>query len=293
MIKKENTVWNYTIYILSIAYSFFIIYSITELDYFNFLLFWLGGTVFITIAYPSSIPAIETSIFILPWYFFPETGQIFITLPLITSIILFTGYKGQSRLAPLIVILWFILANKTSPADWNPVQYFILITVLITLFIYIKNHLKSLGTFKKADVISCTYSSNTGHYTKHFVEGLKKAGIEVKEHHFYYYPEFKCNPEGDALVISFPVYGWKTPWHFCDYIKKSLPPGKGKPAFILYSAAGGPENAGIFAYILLTIKGYRVVGRSWGFTLLMLQLFAFCRVKFTGTSINFCPGMIR
>jgi len=69
--------------------------------------------------------------------------------------------------------------------------------------------------------------------------------------------------DGDTLVLAFPVIGWKPPWPLTEYLFRNLPRGKGKPTFILYTSAGGPENAGFIAWIILTLKGYRVVGRSW------------------------------
>ena len=63
--------------------------------------------------------------------------------------------------------------------------------------------------------------------------------------------------------MAFPVYGWKPPWPLCYYLLRKLPRGNGKPAFILYTSAGGPENAGMLTWLLLTLKGYRVLGRNW------------------------------
>ncbi len=57
--------------------------------------------------------------------------------------------------------------------------------------------------------------------------------------------------------------GWKPPWNLVEYIIRKLPKGGGKPAFILYTYMGGAENAGFIAWLLLKLKGYRVIGRNW------------------------------
>jgi len=262
---KKNRLFYYFIFIISLIYGAGIIYCIETFQYFEYSLFWLTGMVLVTSVYFSFIPAIESCVlFITLWLFFPGTDKIFISFPLVSAVIIFAGHKAGLRLSPLFVILWFFLANKIPLKEWKPEEYFIFISTLITLIIYFFNNFKTLKPFKNIDVIFCTYSSNTGHYTKNFIDGLKQAGAEVKEHFFHYSEDFKCDPRGEALVISYPVYGWKTPWHFAEYIIKKLPSGRGKPAFILYTAAGGPENAGVFAYMLLTLKGYRVMGRAWG-----------------------------
>ncbi len=260
----RKKIFYYTGLILALIYSVCTVIAIDKYNYFDFFIFWPLGMVITAIIYMSFIPVMESSMLFLTYFvFLPHTGPVFITFPLVVTVLIFADYKAGTGFAPFAGILWFILANKIPLLQWNFCHYFIFISTLITMIIYTINQFKKVGALKKIDVISCTYSGNTGHFTEEFLKGLRESGVEVKEH-FFHYADFSCELQGDGLVISFPVYGWKSPWHFTEYIFKKLPPGRGKPAFILYTSAGGPENAGLFAYLLLALKGYSVVGRAWG-----------------------------
>ena len=114
------------------------------------------------------------------------------------------------------------------------------------------------------DVLLCSYSSNTAHFTGLFTDAANKAGAKVLVHRFHHYRGFTVRYKGDAFVIAFPVIGWKPPWPMLYYLILKLPWGGGKPAYVLYTAAGGPENTGTFVWLLLTLKGYRIAGRDWG-----------------------------
>lgn len=113
------------------------------------------------------------------------------------------------------------------------------------------------------DVILCSNSGNTAHHTVSFVEGLTAAGIDVRMHRFHDPRRFHADLQGDALVIAHPVSGWKPPWPLDHYLRTGLPPGGGKPAFILTTAAGGPENAHLPPWLWLMRRGYRVMGHYW------------------------------
>jgi ferredoxin len=113
------------------------------------------------------------------------------------------------------------------------------------------------------DAILCSYSGNTAHYFQHFRQGFFESEAEVRVHRFEHHNTFDAELHGDALVIVFPVFGWKMPWPLLEYLLLRLPRGNGKPAYIIYTAGGGPENAGFVAWVLLTLKGYRVLGKVW------------------------------
>ncbi len=260
----KKKIFYYAGLILALIYSACTVVAIEKYNYFDFFLFWLAGMVITGIIYMSFIPPVEASMLFLTYLvFLPHTGPVFITFPIVVTVLIFADYRAGTGIAPVACIIWFLAANKIPPAHWNFYQYFIVISALITMIFYTVNHFRKPVAIKKIDVISCTYSGNTGHFTEEFLKGLRESGVSVKEH-FFHYADFSCELDGDGLVIAFPVYGWKTPWHFSEYILKDLPPGKGRPAFILYTSAGGPENAGIFAYLLLALKGYTVMGRAWG-----------------------------
>ncbi len=113
------------------------------------------------------------------------------------------------------------------------------------------------------DLVVCSYAGNTAHYAQVFAEGVQQAGATVRLHRFHHYPEFDAQMEGDALVLAFPVVGWKPPWTMVAWMLFKMPRGRGRPAFILYSCAGGPENSSLAAWLLLKLRGWQPVGRSW------------------------------
>ncbi|MCU0917748.1 MAG: hypothetical protein MUC88_24770, partial [Planctomycetes bacterium] len=88
-------------------------------------------------------------------------------------------------------------------------------------------------------------SGNTMHLTQSFIKGLRQAGTAATVHRFHYFQDFRAELAGDALVVAFPVYGFKPPWPFLAWLLRALPKGRGRPAFVLYSCAGGPENVGL------------------------------------------------
>jgi ferredoxin len=251
-------------FILSLIYSFGLILIVENLHYFDYILFWTAGMAMVSLSYRSFIPAMEASMLFATWFFFSKDSSFFSCLPLVATIILFTGYRAKIRFGPLFIILWFFLANKEPFTAWSFGYYFILFTTIAMIVIYLLNDFKSCQPLKKIDILYCTYSSNTGHFVKNFIEGLRKTGCEIVEHHFHYYSEPSPELNGDALVIAYPVYGWKVPWHFTSYILNKVPRGNGKPAFLIYTSGGGPENAGFVGWLLLTLKGYKVKGRAWG-----------------------------
>ena len=117
---------------------------------------------------------------------------------------------------------------------------------------------------RQVDLVLASYSGNTAHMTEYFAEGMAQGGAEVTLHRYHYLEDAPPELAGDAVVVSFPVFGWKPPWPVLDWILKGMPPGRGKTAYVLYSAAGGPENTAVVAHLLLRLRGYRVVGHTWG-----------------------------
>ena len=115
---------------------------------------------------------------------------------------------------------------------------------------------------RSLDVILCSYTGNTTHFTEPFLNAARQEGIEVVTHRLHYYRQFQPELRRDALVVAFPVIGWKPPWPVFNYLLFRLPWGRGKPAFVSYTSAGGPENAGAVVWLILTLRGYRVMGRA-------------------------------
>jgi ferredoxin len=117
---------------------------------------------------------------------------------------------------------------------------------------------------RKIDLLVCSYSGNTAHFARSFAEGAQQAGASTTMHRQHHIevrgPEF----EGDSLVVAFPVIGWNPPFPLHDMLIRQLPRGRGKPAYILHSSAGGPENAFLLVWLILLFKGYRPLGKLGG-----------------------------
>jgi ferredoxin len=88
-------------------------------------------------------------------------------------------------------------------------------------------------------------------------------GVKVTEHRHRLLGDPDPELKGDALVVAFPTIAWSSPWTLLEYLLFRLPHGSGKPAFIIYTAGGGPENTHLFPWLILSFKGYRVMGRMW------------------------------
>jgi len=116
----------------------------------------------------------------------------------------------------------------------------------------------------RADLVLASYSGNTAHMTEYFADGMTRGGADVTLHRYHYLEDAPPELEGDAVVVAFPVFGWKPPWPVLDWMLRGMPPGRGKTAYVLYSAAGGPENTAVVARMVLRLRGYRVVGHTWG-----------------------------
>ncbi|MFA6472778.1 MAG: 4Fe-4S binding protein [Candidatus Latescibacterota bacterium] len=262
---------------LRIVYSLFILFSalmLISIKYYHFSsfpVFWAAGAVSLLLFYRSGAVFMDMTVILIAWWLFCAHGvcrEIFFTFSLVSILLIMSSYRLRSRIAGIsaliLACLWFAAAGGFDFRGAGFWEYFIFSFTIAGMFMYGFSTLRAVPSAPcSLDFILCSYSSNTAHYAYRFIEGVKKGGAEVTLHRFHYYKEFDADLKGDALAIAFPVYGWKPPWTFCSYLLKKLPRGNGKPAFVLYTAAGGPENAGIAAWVLLTLKGYRVMGRNW------------------------------
>lgn len=208
---------------------------------------------------------------LLIWWLFKGVGHqniAFTYLPFITAVWITVTQKINSHyffpLAVTIPAIWFFYFNTTQAKDFHLSHYLYLSTCLSMLFIHIITYLKNNNNdIHKIDIILSSYSGNTAHYTDFLIQGVKQTSAEVLLHRFHYYKNFKPELKGDALIIAFPIFGCKPPWTFLSYLLFTLPKGKSKPAFILYTCIGGAENTGLLCWLILTLKGYNVTGRNW------------------------------
>jgi ferredoxin len=189
-------------------------------------------------------------------------------LPLVTIVMISTTWQTRSKvrlsLAWLVPLSWFALSSGLNLRGFGlPHAAIVAATVGMLVVFTMQYGFRPRRELKTIDLLLCSYSGNTAHFAEHFMRGARQGGAEVVTHRFHYYKGADPALGGDALAIAFPVFGGKPPWPFLNYLLLRLPRGKGKPAFVLYTCIGGAENAGFLCWLILTLKGYRVVGRNW------------------------------
>ncbi len=188
---------------------------------------------------------------------------------LVVCILALLGYRLSAKLAVALVwvaaALWLALGVRTRLPEFGWAHYWVGLSSLAMMAVFTSVIRANRGVpRRRVDVIVSSGSGNTAHLASEFAAGIKATGADVSLHRFRHHPSFRPNLEGDALAIAFPIYGCKPPWPFLVYLLRGLPPGRGKPAFILYTCTVAAENAGVLCWLLLTLKGYRVAGRDFG-----------------------------
>jgi ferredoxin len=193
-------------------------------------------------------------------------GAAVLYISLVAAVLASLAHKLSSRFwvvaAWLGTILWFCLAEE-SWVKMRAIDGVMIGSAFATLL------LVSLPVFwsqrdrpKSIDVIFCSYTGNTSHFMEPLLNAVRDEDVKVVEQRFHYYRQFQPELTGDALIVAFPVIGWKPPWPMFNYLLLRLPWGKGKPAFVIHTSAGGPENAGVLTWLVLTLRGYHVLGRA-------------------------------
>jgi NAD-dependent dihydropyrimidine dehydrogenase PreA subunit len=239
--------------------------------------FWLWGSFSLVIcAVAASLIArssgllFEFSIIALLWLIAGNDAPqhaLILFLPLFIAF-LYSLIPGRHALisVSVSVVLCVVCLGKVNLQETDGFGSIIVAAVFLMILFHAAAtiRMKPGKSIRNLDLILCSYSGNTAHYARHFIDGVKARGAEVSEHRFHHYRNFEIELTGDALAITFPVIGWKPPWPFFNWLLFDLPRGNGKPAFVLYTCAGGPENTALVSWLLLTLKGYRVMGRQWG-----------------------------
>jgi len=189
-------------------------------------------------------------------------------LPLFAVLLMYLAHRVpsiamQASMLPAVTV-WFVSFARTPGAHYSFYGMVVAVSCFVSLALFTANSLgRPRAAPRRIDMILNSASGNTAHYAQAFAEGARRGGAAVIVHRFHDYRDFAPDLTGDALVLAFPVYGWKPPWPLLWYMVGRLPRGRGKPAFVLYTAAGGPENVSLIAWIVLRLKGYRYAGRSW------------------------------
>lgn len=220
---------------------------------------------------PSMAALLEFAFMALIWlvlaYWIPEGGNLW-TLPVVVTAVTLLAHPLASRLSTLIVIVvtiaWIDFPTLISAVP-DPVRIsFIAAALLGPLTLAIGSLRGRFPPPKHIDVVLCSYSGNTAHFAQQFIEEARETGAKVTVHRMHFYADFEPELKGDALVVAYPVAAFSAFWPVVEFLFRDLPRAKGKPTYLLYTAAGGPENAHALPWLLLALKGYRVVGRCWG-----------------------------
>lgn len=270
MKKTSINHWRMIILLVSVAYFLELSVFVDRLNLGLALTIWSGAMIPMLVLYRSWSILLEMSMLPLIWLtassFESHLGPIWYLL-LVLTVTISISHQINFRISTTVSILFSLILGifLTYNRQIGIVGPVLLVMILLCLFHVLKT-IRGKDTYKppkNIDLILCSFSGNTGHYANEFIESARKNGAEVIVHRFHYYKAFNPVLNGDSLVIAFPVSGWKPPWPLIEFLKHKLKKGNGKPAFILYTAAGGPENAGSIAWVLLALKGYKVIGRVW------------------------------
>lgn len=242
-----------------------------QLSFGSYLIWLIAAIVLACAATRSSVFLFEGSAAIFVWYFLGGSHyphQAVSMLPIAAMTLAVGVLEFRSRIVSALLlplgVLWFCVASSLSIEGIHWYGWATITAALIQLALVSRDGSRApYPPHRIVDLVLCSYSGNTAHCAKTFADGMKKAGAEVRLHRFHHYPEFDASLDGDALVIAFPVVGWKPPWTVTAWMLFKMPKGRGRPAFILYSCAGGPENTSLATWLLLKFRGWRPVGRAW------------------------------
>jgi len=188
-------------------------------------------------------------------------------LPLVAGMLAWAAWPLRSWLAmawaATLTIGWAALA---WPAEPGPGGWLLVAAAALT-WTWVARHLQQVYDGwtppRSIDLLLTSYSGNTGHMAARFLAGAREAGAQVRVHRLHYADDPIPRLDGDAMALAFPVVGWKPPWPLLDRLVLPGPTGRGRPACLLYSAGGGPENAGVLVQTILAAHGWRCVGRAW------------------------------
>jgi ferredoxin len=236
-------------------------------SYHTQLIFFAAGLALVTAAYRSLAVAVETG-FVLYLVAGEVSHSTLGYLPLLTVVLMYLTYRVPAKAVRAsilpVVAAWFGGSTWIYDPEFNTYGLAVIAACFLSLALFTWDALTRLPpAISKIDLILSSATGNTAHYAHAFAEGARRSGATVTMHRFHYYREFEAELTGDALVLAFPVIGFKPPWPFLGYLLRRLPRGSGKPAFVVSTAAGGPENAGLLLWAILRLKGYRYAGRSW------------------------------
>jgi ferredoxin len=231
---------------------------------------WYGLATALAIVASRSIPLfLEASIVPLVWYLaggLATPGSAVALLPYAALALTVPAFATGSRAAALaclpLLAGFYLLAPGPHFLGLGAYGWAVLAAAGVQALLLVAGSRPRVAV-RRVDVVCVSYSGNTAHCTEAFAEGLREGGAQTRMLRFHDWPGFDAPLEGDALVLAFPVIGWKPPWTMLAWMLFRMPAGRGRPAFILYTCAGGPENTSAATWAFLRLRGWRPVGRVW------------------------------
>ncbi len=304
MKEEKTSVFNasrplgWTVFLLGIFYLVSVKpIIIDQFQLTNPFVLWFSAMLPLALLYRSHSLIMEFTMVLFIWWSFDRSAHNdavwywLLTAPVIISL----GHALQTRLsaataaAATAVSLDIPGMIDSGMPGW--LDILVILIIMFSLVVLLRGYFgRASPAPRKVDVILSSYSSNTAHFTYKFIDGLRRAGAEATVHRLHYHKRFKPELSGDSLVAAFPVFGWKPPRPLLHWLLKELPRGRGRPAFILYTAAGGPENAAFLPWLILMLKGWRVKGRLWSIYPLNVATFRLGPKKLWKKLDRCCPS---
>lgn len=227
-----------------------------------------GCAVLVAASFRATSPVVETTLLPCVWAVaavWVEPGGIAWLAPLVGWTLALLAHRVGGRLATGVAILatvpWIVVPDGHGLDAFRIAS---LVCTALSLVGFAWHGLRRSVAVRDVDVVVCSYSANTAHFVEQFRRGVENAAAAVTVHRHHHTPGNQLQLRGDALVIAYPVIGWNPPYPVFELMIHDLPRGRGKPAYVLHSSAGGPENAFFLAWLLLLLKGYRPSGRLGG-----------------------------
>lgn len=193
---------------------------------------------------------------VLILYFITDNIFAVYLIPL-TNILLIMAYRAGRFPAAFFSYTYIIFWSYLTYVSYNSLaDYAVILVCFINMFIHIK------GQFIKAEeALSWSFIKECNDETgKHILSALKEGlydikgeiavldNIEKAENNIVIYAETKFASLNMAFVYK---------------LYKNLPKGKNKKAYIIYKAPFFPEMSYIPLWLMLYMKGYKVMGRTY------------------------------
>ena len=189
-------------------------------------------------------------------YFFTDNIFALYLIPL-TNTMLILAYRSGRLPAAFISYVYIIFWSYLTYLSYsNILDYIIIFICFINVLIHIK------GLFIKAEEsLNWSFiSENNDEYSKNILSYLKEGLYEIKG-------EISRAEDIESVENNIVIYA-ETKYAslnmaFLHKLYKSLKKGYGRKAYILYKAPFFPEMAYIPLWLMLYMKGYKVMGRAY------------------------------